>query len=228
MRCHDLAVYLVFGAADTMNSKKTSKNMNEKLNERQKIKRGRITLALIALAFIVPVLIAAWMQRVALQEGVWHSTHHGTLLQPPLALKDFLLPTYAGSVFTLADLKGKWTMLYIAPPSAECEAACKQALYHMRQIRLALGREMPRVQRVLLTTPESVVWLEDIAAEYEGMHIVLDVGALDSPLQQLEPVQPGIYLFDPLGNAMMVYAPDTDPRDILKDIKKLLRISKVG
>lgn len=208
-----------------MNSKH-SKHSNGNMNEQTIKKRGRMTLAFIALAFIVPVLIAAWMQRAALQEGVWDSTNHGTLIQPPLALRDFLLPTYEGPVFTLGNLKEKWTMLYVAPSPVECDAACKQTVYHMRQIRLALGREMPRVQRVLLVAPESV-WLEEIAEEYEGMHIVFDIGGTNSLWQQLEPL-PGIYLIDPLGNVMMAFAPETDPRDIFKDIKKLLRISKVG
>jgi cytochrome oxidase Cu insertion factor (SCO1/SenC/PrrC family) len=210
-----------------MNLKKANlKTSSGNMDEQQRKKRGRMTLVFIALAFIVPVLVAAWMQRVALREGVWDSTNHGTLIEPPLALRDFLLPTYTGSVFTLAELKGKWTMLYVAPSPVECDAACKQAVYHMRQIRLALNKDMPRIQRVLLAAPESV-WMEEIAAEYEGMHIVFDIGGSNSLWQQLEPL-PGIYLIDPLGNVMMVFAPATDPRDILKDIKKLLRISKVG
>lgn len=201
-------------------------------DELKKIKRGRLILVLIALVFVIPLLVAVWMHRIALQEGVWGSSNHGTLIQPPLALKDFLLPTYEGSVFTLGDLKGKWTLLYSAPSPIECDAQCKQMLYYMRQVRLALNKDMSRVQRVMLATPETV-WLEDIAKEYEDMHIVFDIGGSTSLLQQLgaasaDPAQAGIYLIDPLGNAMMVFPPATDPRDMLKDIKKLLRISKIG
>jgi hypothetical protein len=203
-------------------------DMRINMDTEQGKKRGRLILVLIALVFVVPLLIAAWMQRVAMDEGVWGGTQHGLLIEPPLALRDFLLPTYQGSVFTLAEFKGKWTMLYIAATPTECAAECRQAVYHMRQIRLALGKDMNRVQRVLLVTPESIAWLDEIAKEYEGMHIVLDVGAMDSLLQQLEPVRPGIYLLDPLANAMMIYTLGTDPRDILKDLKKLLRNSKVG
>jgi hypothetical protein len=93
---------------------------------------------------------------------------------------------------------------------------------------------MERVQRVLLAAPEAP-WLQELASEYEGMHIVLDIGGPNSIVRQLAAAAPGfeaahagIYLVDPLGNAMMVYAPETDPRDILKDLKKLLRVSKVG
>jgi cytochrome oxidase Cu insertion factor (SCO1/SenC/PrrC family) len=205
---------------------------HEQTNEfNKRKKRGRLTLALIAMAFIVPLLAAAWMQRIAFQDGIWGSTNHGELIQPPLALVDFLLPGYEGSVFMLANLKEQWTLLYVAPSVTECAEACRKAVYHMRQIRLALGRDMSRVQRVLLAAPESP-WLEELAAEYEGMHIVLDIGLPNSLLQQLaqrsDPLHGGIYLIDPLGNAMMIFASATDPRDILKDLKKLLRNSKIG
>jgi cytochrome oxidase Cu insertion factor (SCO1/SenC/PrrC family) len=213
----------------------SNSRLNENMDEGQRKKHGRLTLVLIALVFIVPLLVAAWMQKHAFETGVWGGTQHGTLIQPPLPIKDFLLPAYQqGQVFTLEELKGKWTMLYmvptIDPAPPQCAAECRQAVYHMRQIRLAVGKDMNRVQRVLLATPDSLGSLEEIAKEYADMYIAIDVGA--SLRQQLQPrsgqIRPGIYLFDPLGNAMMVYKPDTDPRDILKDLKKLLKNSRIG
>lgn len=206
--------------------------MNENADERGRTRRGRLILVLITLVFVIPLLVAAWMQRVALQDGVWGGTNHGELIQPPFPLRDFLLPSYDGAVFTLGDLKGKWTMLYVAPAVEECSEECRRMLYYMRQVRLALNKDTQRVQRVLLAAPESP-WLDEVAREYEGTRIVFDIGGPTSPRQQLVEatqgrLKAGIYLVDPLGNAMMVFAPETDPRDILKDLKKLLRISKVG
>jgi cytochrome oxidase Cu insertion factor (SCO1/SenC/PrrC family) len=207
-----------------------SESMNANAEERRKIRRGRLVLVLIALVFVVPLLAAIWLQRVAFKEGVWGTTNHGTLIQPPRALQDFRLPSQAGSAFTLENLRGKWTLLYAAPSAAECDAQCKQMLYYMRQIRLALNGDMDRVQRVLLAAPESA-WLQDIAGEYAGMHIVFDSDGPASLQQQLAPppaqISRGLYLIDPLGYAMMIFPPQTDPRDILKDIKRLLKISKV-
>ena len=37
-----------------------------------------------------------------------------------------------------------------------------------------------------------------------------------------------LYIIDPLGNLMMSYEPDVNPRDIYKDLKKLLRGSRIG
>jgi hypothetical protein len=37
-----------------------------------------------------------------------------------------------------------------------------------------------------------------------------------------------IYLIDPLGNLMMSYAPDAEPKGMLEDMKRLLGLSHVG
>ena len=41
-------------------------------------------------------------------------------------------------------------------------------------------------------------------------------------------VQPGFFIADPLGNIILSYQGDIDPKKILSDIKKLLRASKIG
>jgi hypothetical protein len=41
-------------------------------------------------------------------------------------------------------------------------------------------------------------------------------------------VSGGIYLFDPLANLVMYFPPDLDPRDMVDDIKHLLKLSRIG
>ena len=36
------------------------------------------------------------------------------------------------------------------------------------------------------------------------------------------------FLIDPLGNLMMAYAPDAPPKGVLKDLRKLLKVSQIG
>ena len=48
---------------------------------------------------------------------------------------------------------------------------------------------------------------------------------------QLAELESGTYdavLIDPLGNLMMVVPLDLDPRLLLKDLKKLLKLSRIG
>ena len=38
----------------------------------------------------------------------------------------------------------------------------------------------------------------------------------------------GYYLIDPLGNLVMYFRPDMNPSDMVDDIKRLLRLSRIG
>jgi len=53
-----------------------------------------------------------------------------------------------------------------------------------------------------------------------------------TPLDQLTKTPPtdniGIFVSDPLGNIMMYYSLEASPKDILEDMKKLLKLSMVG
>lgn len=41
-------------------------------------------------------------------------------------------------------------------------------------------------------------------------------------------LEPGIWIVDPLGNLVMRYAPEAELKDLLKDLKKLLKVSRIG
>jgi hypothetical protein len=45
----------------------------------------------------------------------------------------------------------------------------------------------------------------------------------DNPLEARR-----IYIIDSLGNLMMSFEPDANPRDIMQDLKKLFRASRIG
>ena len=38
----------------------------------------------------------------------------------------------------------------------------------------------------------------------------------------------GYYLIDPHGNLVLYFSPDIDPRDMVDDIKRLLKLSRIG
>jgi len=44
----------------------------------------------------------------------------------------------------------------------------------------------------------------------------------------MQPLQNAIYLVDPLGNLMMRFPPDLEPKSLLKDLKHLLKVSRIG
>ncbi len=128
--------------------------------------------------------------------------------------------------FRLSDLRGKWILLQL--DQADCAAACQAKLYDMRQVRLAQGREMERVERVWLILDEAP--LETLLMrEYDGTRMLRAAG---SPLIAEFPppggVRDHIYVIDPLGNLMLRFPKNADPRKMHKDLAQLLRASRIG
>ncbi|HEX7114077.1 MAG TPA: hypothetical protein VF193_03000 [Steroidobacter sp.] len=159
------------------------------------------------------------------------STNYGTLIHPARPLPEVTLPMAKGGTFERKDWEGKWTIVYIG--DGACDARCREALTLMRQTRLALGDDMPRVQRAFLVTGNCCdhAYLE---REHAGL-ITLSVEGrsgeeLLSAFPQDAPVREAgrIYIVDPLGNLMMSYDPGVPDKGLLKDLERLLKLSHIG
>jgi hypothetical protein len=100
----------------------------------------------------------------------------------------------------------------------------------MRQTRLSLNNEMSRVERVFLTTGNCCA-RDFLAHEHQGL-IVLD--ATDPAGTRLLHQFPAdgrpysLFVVDPLGNLMMSYDSRQNPKGLLEDLQKLLRLSHIG
>jgi hypothetical protein len=165
----------------------------------------------------------------------------GELIAPARPLPSLALPLAgAGAAATGATpaasetnpqfLKGKWTFLYVQ--HGRCDDECRRHLYDTRQVRLALDREMNRVQRVFIGDSDCCDF-EALKAAHPDL-MVIRASPADESLLTLLPVRTGaenshrVYLIDPLGNAMMFYAPDVKSKGMLEDMKRLLRLSSIG
>jgi len=195
----------------------------------------RQVLVLLGLIFVAPGLLA-WLMHMKAEDG-WltrDTTNKGTLIQParPLSLPEGLIGA-SGAPFPPDFLKGKWTLLYIGDTA--CTDPCRKSLYALRQVRLAQGENMRRVQRLFLVTDSGAANLRSLLADYPDMAVafapVPQTKAL-APLFSVEgiPMKGAnrVYLVDPLGNLMMYYRPDSDPRGMIRDLEKLLKYSHVG
>ncbi len=186
-----------------------------------KKRSGKKQLALVALAFFAPLMLATWMY----MSGRWlpeRGSNYGTILQPIVNLADELP---ASPVLALTEQH--WLMLYVNSDS--CDQACLEALYRLRQSRLMLANEMGRVTRVFLhgeSAPDRV-FLEE---QHAGLVTITDKG-LEILLASKQPAkdrQGGIFLIDPLGNLVMYFSPDLLPAEMVEDIKHLLDLSRIG
>ncbi|HPF26213.1 MAG TPA: hypothetical protein P5528_02530 [Steroidobacteraceae bacterium] len=190
--------------------------------------RGRRTLLILAAIFFVPLAIS-----FALYYGeLWRptdSTNKGELISPAVPLPEVMLRNAAGAATGSGALfGGKWSVVHIADGS--CDADCRAALVAVRQTRLTLANEMPRVQRILLATGNCCD-NNYLSTEQAGL---LVVDASDAAGQTLLGAFPAgdqthaLYIVDPLGNLMMRHDARENPKDLQSDLKKLLKLSHVG
>ena len=92
-----------------------------------------------------------------------------------------------------------------------------------------LGREMDRLDRLFLhgSSEPDTLFLEQ---EHEDLVRLYDVGLAGALIRKTprEAVKGGFYLIDPIGNLVLYFPPDINPKDMVADIKRLLKISQIG
>jgi len=196
---------------------------------------SRQGLVLLLLIFLAPTFVA-WVMHNSGKSG-WQPqglTNKGTLVHParPLGMPAELR---AGDVLLNDYLQGKWTLLYFG--DADCDEICNTSLYNMRQVNILQNEHMRRVQRLFLLRSDTLT--ETLASLLEQEYP--DMAVTSVTAEQVQQISPDflidgvsmqgaerIYIIDPLGNLMMYYPPGADPGGMHKDLKKLLKYSKIG
>lgn len=152
------------------------------------------------------------------------TVNYGELIEPrplpdvPLALAD-------GSPFRLSQLRGKWVL--VALDSGRCDALCDRKLLYLRQLRLTQGKERERVERLWLIL-DGIAPGAAAIEPYAGTWMVRADAALAGSFPAAGEPSDHIYVVDPLGNVMMRFPRDPEPRSMIKDLQRLLRASQVG
>ena len=195
--------------------------------------RSRTQVWILVAIFFAPLAIAFLLYYGGDGWRPAGNTNHGELIQPPRPIPELSLTTPDGSELPADILRGKWTLAYLG--SGECDARCREALTLIRQTRIALNDDMPRVQRLFLVA-DACCDQTYLQAEHAGLLIALLDDANGQQIKRLfqdttsAPVaQAGrIYIVDPLGNLMMSYPPTSEPKGLLEDLKKLLKFSHIG
>ncbi len=194
--------------------------------DREQQRRGRLMLLALAIFFTVPILVVVLMLHFN-----WRPVgqSYGELITPPRMIvgNDMLADNNGKPVGTF--WLDKWSMVYVTD---NCRDNCLSRLHDMRQLQVSLYKDMPRVQRVLITTVPDVASIKNA---YPDMQIMNQpVGAISSMAAQFnigqeDAMQAGrLYLVDPLGYIMMSYPASTKAADIRKDLVRLLKSSWAG
>ncbi len=193
-------------------------------------RRGRIQMLFLLLVCASPVIASYFAYYVYKPEGA--KTNFGTLVQPVQTLN----PAWFEIPF-----KGKWTLL-VARPAGECtikNEACLEALFLMRQLRIAVGRESARVQLVWVNTdgkpvdPEVLLAYDEKAAGFKIVAPPKDAKLNAEFYAWLDREGAGqkIQLIDPSPAKMMYFPVTNSPKEfgsMKKDLEKLLRLNHKG
>jgi len=195
-------------------------------------KKNKIIIAAIIIVFTGPLILSWFIFNHTDFLEARGTSNYGQIIKPPILLEDFSLvdPTNLERKNTLY---GKWSMIFVAE---SCDEICMENVYRMRQIHMGIGKHSLRVQKVLFLTNQQPGELSKLFINYAGQQVInTDSVDLDTLLDKfrsekvINPTKAGhIYISDPLGNLMMSYPSDINPKGILKDLKKLLRASRIG
>ena len=193
-------------------------------------RRGRIQMLLLLLACAAPVIASYLAYYVFKPEG--GKTNFGTLVQPVQNMN----PAWFDIPFN-----GKWTLL-VARPAGDCNIkneSCLEALFLMRQLRIAVGRESSRVQLVWVNTdgklvdPEVLLAYDQKTAGFQVVDLPVDPklrAEFDVWLNR-DGAGQKIQLIDPSPAKMMIFPVTNSPKEfgsMKKDLEKLLRLNRKG
>ncbi|WP_250656104.1 hypothetical protein [Alkalimarinus coralli] len=230
--------------------------MSDKNNNSAKsIRNNRLKLVGLFAMVFVPMAAATSMYF-----GGWGipsgSTNHGELIWPPVSIAQLNATDSQGQplvrhfsldepgarplkwdlLTTNADkdvVESKWVLMVMG--ADECNKPCQAALYTVRQVNIALGKEADRVTRVLASNVDLSSPSADIAGQYPLLSFAnMDTASLHRFSRELPnnltkaANEWNIWVVDPLGNVILRYEAERHGKDILKDMKRLLKLSNIG
>lgn len=208
---------------------------NEPGGDDARRRRGRRQLLLLAAIFFVPLAVAFWLYYGPNDWRPVGGTNQGDLVDPAVPLGEVTLERLDGTPVTSQELfRGKWTMAFLG--AGHCDERCRRALYLSRQSRIALNKDIDRVQRVFLAT-EGCCDRDFLQAEHPDLIVVRIAG--DAASQTLLGQFPALgderaaeagrlWVIDPLGNLVLSYSERSPDKALLTDLRKLLRLSHIG
>jgi hypothetical protein len=188
--------------------------------------RGRIRMLLVLLACAAPVIASYFTYYVIRPEG---RTNYGTLILPTRAIPAALpLATLEGAAVQPASLKSQWLLVVVG--GGACDALCEKQLFTQRQLREMLGREKDRLEKVWLI-PDAAPVPALLQQAILGPAGVKTLRVPEAALAGWLAPEPGqtlsahLYVVDPLGEWMMRFPADADPKRVKRDLDRLLRAS---
>lgn len=178
-------------------------------------RRGRWQLLGLLAIVIGPILLATAMY----EWRFWvpqERNYHGELLGDGRTVTDLGVE---------GPVAAKWLLLVTAPQA--CDSDCRQLVYLARQIQIGLNRDVTRASHALAVS-------QPLDAEYDA---ILEREYPQLGRHMLDPAAqrglsgddaPALWIVDPLGNLVLRYNGEVNGREVLEDLRLLLKLSQIG
>lgn len=178
-------------------------------------RRGRLQLLLILLGVVGPMILATGMYKLQfwVPEG---RSYHGELIGNGQTRAELGVPAQ----------EDRWQLLVTAPK--DCSVDCQQLVYLARQIQIGLGRDASRASHALaIAQPLHSDYETKLQREYPQLQrYSLDLPTYIKGAQSND--TPHLWIIDPHGNLVLRYDPTVKGKDLLNDLRHLLKLSNIG
>ena len=180
---------------------------------------SRLPLFLVIACFTLP-LVVAWMLVQSPQSvRLGPLLNKGFLLQPPLDIKS---ESELEPLQTIALEPSEWGAILFT--NGLCEPKCLKTLSNLAVIRELLGHSGSRFKLIgLFESDEDIPGFSHI----RNTNLAQQLAKLVKERGVVEPVSDGVVFLDWRGQIVSYFVIDADPADIKKDLKRLLRASKI-
>ena len=187
--------------------------------------KGRLSLIGIALMFFVPIFLSWYLVFFSDYKDGIKTVNNGELVSPIVNLGSINMRSFSDDKVYSHDRT--WILAFLIKD--ECKDLCQEKLYQIRQIRLALGKDQDKLERLVLAKAK-LDW-DSYKNKYPGQkYIDISMTKFESIINVFisnpELKSKSIYLIDPYGNLMMQYKNGAEPTGIIKDIERLIRTAR--
>ena len=190
--------------------------------------KSRLILIGMFVFFAIPIVVVTIMYQYN-----WHpkSFSYGELIKPIVKIN---ISNHFELYLKKENIDRKlfderWSFVYLTD---KCGIVCENRLHDLRQIHASFEKDIPRIQRVLITSDKDTNRIQekypDLIILNKPIESVANLSSqFNTPLYKAINSD-NVYIVDPMSNLMMLYTNKIKPIEIRKDIAKLLKSAWAG
>lgn len=192
--------------------------------------KNRMALLLIAGIPVTIILASTWLWYYVASGrldlvGMLGTANIGSLLSPPVAMAELGAVDASGQAFQARGERPQWRIMILG--EGDCDQTCAHLVYYTRQIHTAMGKYTNRIERLYLAT-ESAPGdnpLGGLAEDYPKLNLLYTSAPAGETLRAATAGEPAYFVVDPEGWVILAYTAEADGKDIMADLKFLLKNS---